>query len=157
VEHPKDIGDHSTLAVMLALRAAGYGLYIPFGENTRCDLVIDDGSTLARVQCKTGRLKAGAVEFRTCSSYAHHSNPRARFRSYVGEIDYFGVCCRETGATYLVPIEDVPNRRSASIRVDPARNGQHERTRDAARYEIARLETAREAPAARAGGSGSSA
>jgi len=157
MEHPKDIGDHSTLAVMLALRARGYALYTPFGENTRCDLVIDDGTALARVQCKTGRLKNGAIEFKTCSSYAHHPNPRVRFRSYEGQVDYFGVYCRDSGRVFLVPIEEVPNRRSAALRVDEARNGQHRRTRDAARYEIARLRPATEEPGVRAGGSGSSA
>jgi PD-(D/E)XK endonuclease len=60
MEHPKDIGDRSRLAVMLALRAAGFAVLIPFGENTRYDLVIDDGYSLGRVQCKTGRLFNGA-------------------------------------------------------------------------------------------------
>ena len=50
MEHPKDIGDRSTLAVMLALQARSYGVYTPFGENTRCDLIIEDGETLSRVQ-----------------------------------------------------------------------------------------------------------
>jgi hypothetical protein len=139
VEHPKDVGDYSSLAVMLALRGAGYTLFIPYGENTRCDLVIDDGVTLARVQCKTGRFRNGAIEFRTCSSYAHHSKPSARFRSYAGEVDYFGVYCRDTGAVYLVPIGDVPNRRSAALRVEPSRNQQQERIRPAEQYEVARL------------------
>jgi hypothetical protein len=35
VEHPKDIGDRTTLAVMLALRNAGYAISVRFGENTR--------------------------------------------------------------------------------------------------------------------------
>ena len=43
MEHPKEIGDRSTLAAMLGLKAAGYALLVPFGENTRYDLVIDDG------------------------------------------------------------------------------------------------------------------
>jgi hypothetical protein len=77
---PKDVGDRSTLAVMLALSAAGYAVYLPFGENTRCDLIIDDGATLARVQCKTGRLRNGAVTFKTCSSYMHHPHPKMRAR-----------------------------------------------------------------------------
>jgi hypothetical protein len=57
MEHPKDIGDRSTLAIMLALRERGYGVYVAFGENTRADLAIDDGQRLLRVQCKTGRLR----------------------------------------------------------------------------------------------------
>ncbi len=48
MEHPKDIGDVSTLAITLILRALGHGLYIPYGENTRCDLVLErDGFSIA--------------------------------------------------------------------------------------------------------------
>ena len=43
------------LAVMLALHDAGYQVSTPFGENTRYDLVLDDGTTLTRLQCKTGQ------------------------------------------------------------------------------------------------------
>jgi hypothetical protein len=63
MQHPKAIGDRSVLAIMLALNEAGYGILVPFGENTRYDLVIDDGARLLRVQCKTGRLREGAVTF----------------------------------------------------------------------------------------------
>ncbi len=75
LEHPKDKGDRTTLAVMLALRECGYAVLVPFGENTRYDLVIDDGQDLARVQCKTGRLRKGAVIFAVCSCYGHHMRP----------------------------------------------------------------------------------
>lgn len=34
---------------MVALREMGYAISVPFGENTRYDLVIDDGLRLARV------------------------------------------------------------------------------------------------------------
>ena len=42
MEHPKAVGDRTTLAVMLALEEAGYPFLIPFGENTRYDLAIDE-------------------------------------------------------------------------------------------------------------------
>lgn len=139
MEHPKAIGDRTTLAVMLALEEAGYAFLIPFGENTRYDLAIDEGSRLARVQCKTGRLRQGAVRFRACSSYAHHSNPRAPYRDYLGQIDYFAVYCPETEGVYLIPIEDAPLRHEGALRVDPPRNSQRRRIRLASDYEIARI------------------
>jgi PD-(D/E)XK endonuclease len=52
--HPKAIGETSQLAIMLGLDRAGYAFFVPFGGNTRYDLVIDEGDRLARVQCKTG-------------------------------------------------------------------------------------------------------
>jgi PD-(D/E)XK endonuclease len=84
------------MAVMLALVDAGLSVFIPFGENTRSDFIIDDGLRLARVQCKTGRLRGGAVRFATCSSYGHHRNPAAARRDYHGQIDFFAVYCPET-------------------------------------------------------------
>jgi hypothetical protein len=137
VTHPKAIGDRTTLAVMLALRDAGYVVSLPFGENARYDLVIDDGERLCRVQCKTGRLRMGTVVFATCSSYAHHPNPKIVQRDYHGQVDYFGVYCSETEGVYLIPIADVPAHRSACLRVLPTRNRQRRRIRWAADYEIA--------------------
>jgi hypothetical protein len=142
MEHPKRIGDRTTLAVMAALELAGYTLSLPFGENTRYDLVIDDGRQLWRVQCKTGRLREGAVRFPACSSYAHHANPRFTQRDYLGEIDAFAVYCPETTAVYLVPICDVMLRRQGALRVDMPRNHQQRKIRFASDYEIGRVSTA---------------
>ena len=139
--HPKDIGDQTTIAVILALRNAGYAIFMPFGENTRADLVIDDGINLARVQCKTGRLRQGAVRFRVCSSYAHHPHPKVIRRHYLDDVEFFAVHCPETSGVYLVPIGDLPLRNSASLRIDKPRNNQRERIRDAAPYEIGRIES----------------
>jgi hypothetical protein len=157
MEHPKDVGDRSTLAIMLALRERGYGVYVAFGENTRADLVIDDGRRLSRVQCKTGRLRNGAVAFATASTYAHHRNPRVTRRAYSGEIDLFAVYCPQTSGVYLLPIEDVPTQTYAHLRVEPSRNNQHRYVRLASRYEIGQVALATAGLAARAGGSGSSA
>ncbi len=89
--HPKVIGDRSTLAIMAAFDLAGY-VSVPFGENTRYDLMIDNDGYLSRVQCKTGRLREGAIRFNTCSVYAHHPNPKVHSRDYQGR----GGCSRST-------------------------------------------------------------
>jgi hypothetical protein len=139
VEHPKEVGEKSALAIMVALQMRGYTVLIPLGENTRYDLVIDDGQALARVQCKTGRLRQGAVVFATTSSYNHHKNARTARRGYAGEADFFGVFCPETNGVYLVPVGEVPTRSSASLRVQPTRNAQTRGIREAVRYEIGQV------------------
>ena len=136
MQHPKQKGDRTTLAVMTALHSAGFGVLVPFGENNRYDLAIDDGSRLARVQCKTGRLRNGAVWFATCSSYAHHRSRGAPTRTYVGEVEFFAVHSAETGGVYLVPIQHVHTRRTCALRVTPARNAQRKRIRLARDYKI---------------------
>jgi PD-(D/E)XK endonuclease len=137
-EHPKDVGDRTTLAVMLALHMAGHTVLVPFGENTRYDLVFDDGSRLARVQCKTARFRSGAVVFKAASSYAHHRSAQITRRGYQGEIDYFGVHCPETGGVYLIPIGDVPGT-DVRLRLEPALNGQQKGVHPAETYEFARI------------------
>jgi hypothetical protein len=139
MEHPKTIGDRSTLAIMMALTDSGREVFFPFGENTRVDLVISDGHKLARVQCKTGRLRFGAVVFKVCSSYAHHSNSAAVTRAYLGEVDYFAVYCPETTGVYLIPIDDLPLQRQGALRVDAPRNSQRRKIRFASDYEISRV------------------
>jgi hypothetical protein len=139
VEHPKDIGDRSTLAIIAALQGNGFAVYLPFGENTRCDLVIDRDGRLLRVQCKTGRLRRGAVLFNVCSSYGHHRNPQTARRDYRGQVDYFAVFCPQTAGVYFVPIGDLPGTNSAALRVDAPRNGQRRGIRFADRYQIGRV------------------
>lgn len=139
MEHPKDIGDRSTLAIMLALQRVGYEVLIPFGENTRYDLVLDDGARLTRVQCKTGRLRSGAVLFALCSCYGHHRHLETVRRDYRGQIDSFAVYCPETRGVYLVPIADPTARVLGTLRVEPSRNNQTKGVRYASDYEIARV------------------
>lgn len=139
MEHPKAVGDRTTLAAMQALHACGYAVSVPFGENVRYDLIIDDGQHLQRVQCKTGRLRDGAIRFATCSCYGHHAHPSQARRDYLGQVDCFAVYCPETSGVYLIPIDDVQTTTRAMLRVEPSRNGQRRRIREASPYEIGRV------------------
>jgi hypothetical protein len=150
MEHPKAVGDRTTLAVMLALCNGGYAVSVPFGENTRYDLLIDDGVRVSRVQCKSGQLVAGVVRFKTASSYAHHRSPAHKRRHYLGEIDYFAVYCSANSGVYLVPIDEVTTTCEARLRVEPARNNQRNGIRSASAYEFAVVEVTPIRPALRA-------
>ena len=119
----KSIGDFSELMVLLALTEAGYDVSIPFGENHRYDMIADKDGVLSRVQVKTGRLRDGAVLFNCCSSHTHRNG---KSRSYVGEIDYFGVYCPELRSVYLLPIQDTA-RLNGTLRIRATRNLQSKR------------------------------
>jgi hypothetical protein len=140
MRHPKEIGDRTTLAVMYAFQLQGTPMFLPFGENTRCDLIVEMGRKLRRIQCKTGRLRKGAVLFAVCSTYGHHPNPKILKRDYQGEVDDFAVYCPDLGTVYLVPIDDLPIRTTAALRVHRPKNNQYKCVRLAAQYEIARFE-----------------
>jgi len=139
IDHPKAIGDRSVLAVMMALQETGVPFAVPFGENARYDLIVELGGDLVRLQCKTGRLKGGAVWFRTSSSYAHHLSGRHLSRDYLDDVEYFAVHCPETTGVYLIPIEQLQTRTEAALRVESPRNHQRRRIRFAADFEIAKV------------------
>ena len=131
--HPVDVGLRSEAAILGELVRRGYSVLVPFGTNQRYDLIIDFGDRLARIQCKTGRLRNGAVEFATQSTRV---NTRRTFRrGYGGEIDYFAVYCPATNGVYLVPIEETQGTNSF-LRIDQPRNNQVKRIRWASDYEL---------------------
>ena len=134
--HPKAVGDATEAMVIARLVQVGKMILVPYGENHRYDLVIDEGDRFIRVQCKTGRLRNGAVLFATCSSTYHFpKNQPASFyqRDYANDADLFGVYCPELDAVYLVPVE-VVGKRAAALRIDPSKNGQAKKIRWARDY-----------------------
>jgi hypothetical protein len=143
----KSIGELGVARTLSRLLESGYAVSLPFGDNLRYDLVVDDGQRLLRVQCKTGRLDdKGSIAFPVCSSANHRGLGR---RDYRGHVDAFGVFCPETDSVYLVPICAVEHcRREARLRVDPARNRQVKGTRMAATFLVGSLgdSTARGVP-----------
>lgn len=138
--HPKLIGDRTTAMVLARLLEVYESVLIPFGENSRYDLLIESDEGFIRVQCKTGRLKRGVVTFNACSTTYHHPNRRdgqPTRHDYRGQADVFGVYCPETRGVYLVPVHEVGTV-GGSLRIDPTANGQSRGIRWAGDYEIGR-------------------
>lgn len=104
-------------------------VFVPFfNSHSRIDLMyVRVDGVVRRLQCKSANVVNDCVAFYTCS---HTGGVE---RTYVGEVDEFGVYAAETGLVYLVPVEDVPTR-LASLRIAPTRNGQVRRVRWADQY-----------------------
>ena len=128
------IGDVTEMEVATALVRRGRKLLRPISAAARYDLVIDnEDGTFLRVQCKTGRLREGRVEFRLYSVSGH----RTKGVGYQGQVDAFGVYCPQTDTIYLVPVTAISTCGAiATLRVDPARNGQTSGVRLAAEFTI---------------------
>lgn len=104
-------------------------------------MVLEIDGELTRVQCKTGRLREGAVRFAPVATTATIGIRRPAIATIAVRFDYFAVYRPETTGVYVVPIQDVPGSRSAYLRVDPPRNQQRRKIRFAAAYEVARVAT----------------
>ncbi len=108
-------------------------MLVSFGVNCRYDLMLDCGDRLLKVQCKTGQLCNGVVQF---NSQSVQSNTRRTCaRGYAGEVDLFMVYCPDNHRVYAVPVEEVPST-GMYLRIDPPRNQQSKRVRWAKEYEL---------------------
>ena len=137
-QNPKAIGERSEAFIMAKLVEVGYEVLKPFGDNLRYDLVIEDADgKFWRVQCKTGRSNGDYIEFRTVSFYYHTRAGRTTngHKSYLGQIDYFAVYCRETKGVYLIPV-DLTGTSQMSLRLVSPKNNQEKNVRWAKDYEL---------------------
>lgn len=129
----KHVGEITQATIMARLLSHNYPVLLPFGDNQRYDLVIETANGFKRIQCKTGRLSKGAIEFPVASSAYHRGGKR---RGYLGEIDFFAVHCLETGKSYLVPCARLTLNNPCSLRVDPPANRQKLGVRWASDFEL---------------------
>lgn len=113
--NPKAVGIASEAVVMARLIQLGFDVSIPFGDNARYDLVVDDGTRLTRVQIKTGRLLPGGIEFNPRSVSARSGERRG----YQGQADDFLVYCPQTDEVYRVPVEDCAGTERVVLSINP--------------------------------------
>jgi len=130
--HKLDKGSLSESKILAALLAAEYKVSIPWGQNTRYDLIADTNGTLYRVQCKTAWMsKDGTrLHFNTRSC-----NATITPKSYRGQIEYFAVYSPDLDKVYLLAVDDV-GQTSCQLRLKPTRNNQKDKVRYATDYEI---------------------
>jgi len=80
--------------------------------------VVDKNGSIFRAQCKTGKIKNGALKFKIKTSDG---------KSYNGDVDVFIVYNYERDKIYWIPIKEVPQgftTNQGSFRVDPPKTRQ---------------------------------
>ena len=88
MRNSKDVGDRTEAEALTKLIESGYSVAVPFGDNDKYDLVVDDGDSLYRVQCKTAWAnKAQTIRFNTHSQTT--KNGVYHEQTYDEEIDAF--------------------------------------------------------------------
>ena len=136
-------GDLTEAAVLHAFVAAGLDVFVPWRNDLPYDLVVTlDGQQFFRVQCKSGRVRGGCLDFNSRST-DHGSGQR----DYRGLADVFAIACPALDETFVVPV-DTAGRSLTSLRLVPALNNQVRRTRLAADHTVGRWVESLRVPAA---------
>jgi hypothetical protein len=128
-------GDLAELMVAVDLLGRGHKIAIPYGEDCDFDLVLIRGNSLERVQIKHTTSNGSVVCVR-CRSHSLTSGKIWRTKQYTAEtIDLLAVYDATTSRCFYVPAAELgKGRASLHLRLKPARNGQHLRTRPAEDY-----------------------
>lgn len=131
-KNSKEVGDIAQAGVTLALLRIHKTVLIPYGDKNRYDLAIEENGKFSRVQCKTGSYKNGCVNASLFSTYYLTQTSKR----YNGEVEYFGIYCERLNKVYLIPIEDVKDQSSITLRVEAPKNAQVDGVTWAKKYEI---------------------
>ncbi len=102
----KQKGNLTELQVITYLYSLGYHCSLPYGENSRYDLIADIDGQLIRIQVKTASLKnnnPNAIEF-SCRSTRINSTGTLNTRYDKNQIDYFATFW--DNQCYLIPVEE---------------------------------------------------
>lgn len=115
-----NVGEAKCLAKMIEL---GISVAIPFGDNDRYDLIIDyKGLKKIQVKYSSQQDSPGSVIFKTSSSTNHTTNKH--YSTYENDIDGFLLYNSITDEVYYLPIETIGNKKTITIRMEPAKNNQ---------------------------------
>ena len=88
------------------------------GITTNNDLIVDDGTDLYRIQCKTAwKNKAETIRFNTHSQTTRDGHYHES--TYQGEIDAFAVRYPNNDTIYRIPIEEATEQKM-ELRFDAA-------------------------------------
>lgn len=85
---------------------------------------------VVRIQVKSGRVRAGCIEFNCAGT--DHGRGRG---SYAGRADVFAVYLHATGEQFVVPVAET-RASKMYLRISPTRNGQAARVRMACDYRL---------------------
>lgn len=132
--HTKTAGDVAEAYVTARLLELGKRVLKPLGDNSRYDLVVDDGGRFLRIQVKTAHwadARHEVIKFPACSNNWH----RGTKSGYRGECDFFAVYFPPLRMVMLVPVDGVGTT-EVRLRLAPTRNGQQLGVRFAKDYEV---------------------
>ena len=110
MRNSKEIGDETESKALSMLIEHGHSVSIPFGDNDKYDLVVDDGETLYRLQCKTAwENKEQTIRFNTHSQTTRDGTYHEQ--TYQRDIDAFLVYYPKNDRFYWIDSADATTQK----------------------------------------------
>lgn len=118
-------GDIAVTYAISRLTELGWTVGILISEHAKYDLLAEKDGKVARVQVRSGKLKAnGSIQIQLRNTYADKHGCYARNRC-AGDYDILAAYCPDTRTVYFLTDEVLANTATAvSLRIEKTKNGQ---------------------------------
>ena len=99
----------------------GYIVSVPYGNNSRYDLLVDNGTTIWKIQCKTAKLNEnGSYTIQTCNKVS--TTTQRRVKHYTkDEIDFIASVVQNQ--LVIIPVELIEKTASKVFRIELPKHG----------------------------------
>lgn len=116
----KTVGDIGEAKVLCEFIELGIQVYLPYGENSKVDIVANFNNKLNKIQVKTC---SHTIDDGKYNVYLKNTSLRSDGNSVVSlptkeDIDFFAIYCLEREKPILVPFELLENKKSITIHFD---------------------------------------
>lgn len=126
MDYTKSKGNITELTCLIGFMSMGFDCSIPYGDNSKYDIIVDTGDELLKVQCKssTNPIKDGIRDLNAFhfSTVTQTTNTKETVRKRYNEeqIDYFATCYE--GKVYLIPVTECSTDKTLRLK-PPINNG----------------------------------
>lgn len=128
-------GEFSEARVLYEFQKYNIPVSLPWGDNQRYDMIAEFNGKLNRIQVKTSNEEEnGAIKCYCRSSKNHTTNKKCD--KYIGEVDYFVFYNQTYDKLAIVPMEEIGEKSTITLRLEPTKNGQNKGVRFFKDYEF---------------------
>lgn len=128
-------GEFSETRVLYEFQKYNIPVSLPWGDNQRYDMIAEFNGKLNRIQVKTSNEEEnGAIKCYCRSSKNHTTNKKCD--KYIGEVDYFVFYNQTYDKLAIVPMEEIGEKSTITLRLEPTKNGQNKGVRFFKDYEF---------------------
>lgn len=114
-------GITTELACMQKFIELGYIVSVPYGNNSRYDLLVDNGKKIWKIQCKTAKLcNNGSYNINTCNKITNTNKTKTKHYTK-NEVDFIASIIEEQ--LVIIPVELIENSTGKRFRTELPKSG----------------------------------
>lgn len=124
----KEKGNIGEAIILAEFVKRGIQVSIPYGDNARYDLIADFNGKLNKIQIKyCDQLTENNSVVCPCASSTNHTTNK-HYSTYEDDVDYMCFYLPTWNKTMIIPISEIGDKKQITVRLEPAKNNQQEKT-----------------------------